>query len=197
MSAPRQPVFAPWGKFGAVAALVVAGAAVALVVIPPVRDAMMKGKISSVLSNMRQLQIAAQTMAADGVSSGDKRLGWPGNMGGSFSRWTGELLRGGYLSEKDLRKYLSVPGYELKEVPTANDAAVLVYAVKADSAPTAVFLSTANFRNTPEGGVLDPKSKPFRNVIFGVMRHGGAGLILFPKHVGQTKTIGSYVPLCH
>ena len=105
-----------------------------------------------------------------------------------------------YLSTNDFCKLLSAPG---KVVPPGKipystfDSGVLVYAVSTNSPDTAVFLTSANFTNTPHGGTpLDKKALPYGNKGFGVFRKGGDGAILPPRQVGKTNLIGTYVPLC-
>ena len=154
---------------------------------------------AQVLSNMKQLHLATQQMALDGVTAGDSNLGWPGDTGGSFSNWTTALVEKGYLGTNDLCKLLSAPGKVVRpgRIPTdMKDSAVLVYAVKKDFPTNAVFLTTANFTYTPQGGVLDAKTRLFGNRIFVVFRKGGDGGLYLSKFVGDTNRIGSYVPLC-
>ncbi|CAN5769755.1 hypothetical protein BH09VER1_BH09VER1_45900 [soil metagenome] len=157
------------------------------------------GHIVRTISNMKQLNLATQQMALDGRTIGDTNLGWPGDTGGSFSRWASNAASGGYVSTNDLCKLLSAAGRLTPQgsLPLTNNNAVLVYAVKDKSPYSAVFLTTANFTNTPTGG-LPPTadSKPFGNKAFVVFRKGGDGAILTAKQAGYTNLVGTYVPLC-
>jgi len=156
-------------------------------------------------SNMRQLHLVAQQMAIDGFRAGDTNLGWPGDLGGSFTNWTTQLLKCGYLTTNDLCKLLSARGLIVPpgKVPAMNDTAVRIYAVCKDSPVDAVLFTSANFTNTPTGGeALSPSAKPYGNEGFVVCRKGGYGSIglygsvYLPRQVGQTNIIGSFVPLC-
>lgn len=160
-----------------------------------------RGTMTRSLSNMKQLHLATQQMAMDGITTGQTNLGWPGDTGSSFARWTASLVQGEYLSKQDLAKLLSAPGIIVspEKIPTVNTTAVLVYAVSTNSPNDALFLSTANFTNTPTGGVPPLKSaKSFGNKGFAIFKKAGDGAILQSRQTGPqyTNVIGSFVPLC-
>ena len=160
---------------------------------------MVKGVETQMLSNMRQLHLATISMELDRSTSGDAKIGgWPGDTGGTFTNWARQLVPT-YLSTNDFCKLLSSPGKIVPPdaLPAAmSESAVLIYAVSTNSPDTAVFLSSAHFTNSPNGGApLDKSAKPFGNKNFVVFRKGGDGSILLPKQVGMTNIIGSYVPL--
>jgi len=160
---------------------------------------LVKGQQTQTLSNMKQLHLATQQMALEGVTTGDTNIGWPGDIGGTFTNWIAQLLKGGYLSTNDLYKLLSAPGVIVKPETTALSAtntALLVYAVSTNRPATDVFLSTANFTNTPTGGVLNPTAKPYAGKGFIVFRQGGDGSILQARQAGMTNIVGTYSPLC-
>lgn len=149
------------------------------------------------LSNMMQLQIATRQMAMDNAQSHEPA--WPGDMEGSFSNWTHALVNGGYLSTNDLCKLLSGPGLVVKlgKVPSENSTAILAYAVKDTSSTNTVFLTTANFTNTPSGGTKPlANAKPHGKKGFVIFRRGGDGAILLARQAGDTNLIGGFVPLC-
>ena len=155
-------------------------------------------RMIQVLSNMKQLHLATTQMALDGSTTGDTNLGWPGDTGGTFTNWTAQLVPS-YLNTNDFCKLLSGPGKIVPpgKIPTSMaNSAVLVYAISTNSSGNTVFLTSANFTNTPNGGApLDPKTKPFGNEGFVVFRKAGDGAILLPRQTNQTNIIGSYVPL--
>ncbi|CAN5769387.1 hypothetical protein BH09VER1_BH09VER1_45860 [soil metagenome] len=160
-----------------------------------------KSPQTQTLSNMKQLHLATQQMAMDGTTTGNTNLGWPGDTGGSFATWASNLVSGGYLSTNDLCKLLSAAGRLTPpgHLPLTNNTAVLLYAVRASTPGDAVFLSTANFTNTPTGG-LPPTadSKPYGNKGFVIFHRAGDGVILANRQTGTnyTNIIGTYVPLC-
>lgn len=161
-----------------------------------VNPSLTKGQMTQTLSNMRQLYLATSAMAQDGLTHTNALLGWPGDTGGTFSNWARQISPE-YLSKRDLCKLLSAPGFIIKtNAPlTNNSAAVLLYAAGTNSPANAFFLTTANFTNTPEGG-LPPLSsaKPYGDKGFVVLRAGGDGAILMGK---QAKgSVGTFVPLC-
>jgi hypothetical protein len=157
-----------------------------------------KGQMIQTLSNMKQLHLATQSAALDGVTTDDKSLGWPGDTGGTFTNWTAQLVPS-YLGPNDFCKLLSAPGVIVRpgKIPTSmSQGAVLVYAVSSNSLPETVFLTSANFTNGPNGGSpLGEKAKPYGNKGFVVFRKGGDGRILLKHQTAETNLIGSYAPL--
>ncbi len=167
--------------------------------IPRVTITMEPGRMTQALSNLKQLHLVAQQMALDAETTGNTNLGWPGDLGGSFTNWTAQIVKDGYLTANDLCKLLSGPGVVVPpgKLPSMNETAVRVYAVRKDSPGEVVFLTSANFTNTPTGGgPLSPSAKPFGNKGFVVFRKGGDGGVYLPRQVGNTNIIGSFVPLC-
>jgi len=147
---------------------------------------------------MKQLHIATETMVVDGVLKGNPNLNWPGDTGGTFTNWVAQLVPA-YLSTIDLHKLLSGPGIVAPERPTMSESAILVYAVSEESPSNTVFLTTANFTNTPTGGVPPERSaKPYSDKGFVVMRKGGEGAIFNTKQAGPANAhlIGAFAPLC-
>jgi type II secretory pathway pseudopilin PulG len=192
---PRQNAAFTWVE--ALVCLAVIGILLALA-LPSGGHTMKRGEMTQSLSNMRQLHLATQQMALDGESSGDRALGWPGDTGGTFSSWVTKLVPE-YLGTNDFCKLLSGPGVVVpsgKLPSTMRECAVRVYAVGTNSPETAVFLTSANFTNTPGGGApLEKSAKPYGDKGFVVFRKGGDGAILLKTQVGKTNLIGSFVPL--
>ncbi len=178
--------------------LVVVGVVLSLTI--PGRSGLVRNTGRQTLINMKLLHLATRQMALDSVTTGETNIGWPGEIGGSFSNWTRALVAGGYLSTNDLCKLLSGPGKIVRTNALPTDmgkSAVLVYAVRSESPENAVLFSSANFTNTPEGGeALAADARPYGNKLFIVFRKNGEGGILRPKHVGDSNVIGSYAPLC-
>ncbi len=167
--------------------------------LPRVGSGIARSHETHVLSNMKQLHLVCQQMALDGVTTGDKILGWPGDTGGTFSNWAFQVVKGEYLTTKDLCYLLSGPGVIVPpgKIPQMNDTAVRLYAVDDRSQTNAVLLTSANFTNKPTGGeALNPSAKPFGDRGFVLFRKEGSGSILLPKQVGQTNIIGSFAPMC-
>lgn len=158
-----------------------------------------RGGLAQALSNMKQLHLVTQQMALDATTEVRTNIGWPGDVGGSFANWTTQLVEGKYLSKEELAELLSGPGIRVQPASAlmSNKTAVLVYAVKEDSDGGAVFLSSANFINTPTGGVFDPSGKPFGTNSFAVFRKAGDGAILQGRFAGHPNDVGLFTPLCH
>jgi len=166
--------------------------------LPSIGDGLQRGEITRVLSNMKQLQLVAQQMALDGETTGDTNLGWPGDLGGTFSNWAKQLVPA-YLATNDFDKLLSVSRHTVRPgtLPLANTNPVLVYAVSRDSPPETVLFSTANFTNTPAGG-----TPPTQSLVreegrgFVIFRKGNSGAVLLAKQGGNSDVVGAFAPLC-
>lgn len=180
-----------------IVALIIVGALAALA-LPRITTAFEHPASPQTLSNMRQLYLATQVMAQDGTSTGETNLNWPGNTGGSYSNWMIGLVPA-YLSTNDFCKLMSAPQVSVpnSHLPAMRDTALLVYAVRSEGDTNAVFLTTANFTNSPAGGAsLNPQAKPYGNKLFVVFRRGGEGAILLKNQATNTNLIGGFAPLC-
>lgn len=103
------------------------------------------------------------------------------------------------MSTNELRKMLSAPGVTVPpgKTPTENTAALRVYAVREASHRNTVFLTSANFTNTPTGGNPPSSSaKPYGNKGFAVFRKGGDGSIFQARQAGKPDIIGDFAPMC-
>jgi type II secretory pathway pseudopilin PulG len=183
----------------ALVALVILVVLFAILSVPRGPGNLASGQMTQTLSNMRQLNLATQTAALDGTTTGDTNLGWPGDVGGTFSNWAHMLVESNYLQAEDLAKLLSAPGIQVKPgtIPSSNTTAIRIYGVKEKSGDETVFLTSANFTNTPSGGVAPlPGAKPYGTNGFVVFRKGGDGVILKAAQAGNTNLIGSFAPLC-
>lgn len=154
--------------------------------------------MTQTLSNMKQLHLATQSMELDGITTGNTNFGWPGDTGGTFTNWS-RLIVPAYLGTNDFCKLLSAPGVVVPvgKMPTSmSQGAVLVYAVSGSSSGGAVFLTTANFTNGPQGGKpLKESAKPYGDKGLVVFRKGGDGTILLKNQATNTNLVGEYAPL--
>lgn len=172
-------------------------AILASLALPAITGAMVRGQMTQTLSNMKQLHLASQQMALDATTTGDTNLGWPGDVGGTWSAWATNIVGGNYMSANDFKKMISAPGV----IPTSTNpatpgkSAVVVYSVAENSEGGTVFLSSANFTNSSSGGnTLLADAKPYGNKGFVVYRKAGDGSILQARQTGSTFTniIGVY-----
>jgi prepilin-type N-terminal cleavage/methylation domain-containing protein len=154
-------------------------AILASLALPAITGALTRGQASQTMSNARQLYVATFNMAADGQTTGDTNLCWPGDAATpSWSAWATGLTTGGYLSTNDFNKMLNAQGVSrpANTSPTANSPSALsVYRVKDSSPMQSIFVSSANFVNP--GTALLSTALPFGNKAFTVMRRGGDGLV--------------------
>jgi len=153
-------------------------AILASLALPAINGALARGQITQSLSNARQIYMSTFQMALDGTTTGDTNLGWPGDMGGSWSTWATALVGGGYLITNDFAKMLSAPGVVRSTntaITAATPSALTVYAVSEASPMSAVFMTTANF--TAVGTVPTSTNKPFGANGFVIFRKGGDGAV--------------------
>ena len=134
------------------------------------------------------MHLASQTMALDGVTTGDATLGWPGDMSGvSWAGWATNLVPN-YLSQNDFSKLLSAAGFSRPNTTapaTKDPTAVNAYAVAENSGGDTVFLSSANWSN---GQALTPAGKPYGDKGSSYFRKAGDGAI-FSKAISTTRTL--------
>ena len=162
----------------------------AALALPALFGALVKGQMTQTLSNMRQLHLATQTMALDGLTTGDATLGWPGDQGGTWGAWATNLVPS-YLSQSDFSKLLSAAGLPRPNTTapgTKDPTALNAYAVAENSPGDTVFLSSANWTN---GSALTAAGKPYGDKGFLVFRKAGDGAILLPKQFNNTNVIGN------
>jgi prepilin-type N-terminal cleavage/methylation domain-containing protein len=152
-------------------------AILAALALPAITGALARGQMTQTMSNSRQIYISTFNMALDGTTTGDTNLGWPADVGGTWSAWASALVGGGYMSTNDFAKMLSAPGVLRSTniaVNTPSPSALNVYNVGESSPMQAAFITTANYTN---GSPLNADSKPFGNKGFVVFRKGGDGLV--------------------
>jgi prepilin-type N-terminal cleavage/methylation domain-containing protein len=165
----------------------------AALALPALFGALVKGQMTQTLSNMKQLHLATQQMALDGLTTGDASLSWPGDVQQgvtpSWAHWATNLVPN-YLTVGDFNRLLSAAG-----VPRARDAdvankstsAINAYAVSDNSSGDTVFLSSANWTNNQP---LAKDGRPYGDKGFLVFRKAGDGAILLPKQYNNTNVIG-------
>lgn len=153
-------------------------AILAALALPAITGALTRGQAAQTLSNARQLYVSTFNMAADGMTTGDTTLGWPGDTGDTWGGWATPLTAGGYLSTNDFNKMLVAPGITrngTESVTSSDPSALNIYGVRESSPMQAIFITTANLV-TP-GTALLPTAQPFGNKAFVVFRKGGDGLV--------------------
>ncbi|MFZ9919672.1 MAG: type II secretion system protein [Terrimicrobiaceae bacterium] len=154
-------------------------AILASLALPAITGALTRGQASQTMSNARQLYVATLNMAADGQTTGDTSLVWPGDATSpSWSSWATGITDGGYLSSNDFNKMLNAQGVSRPAntaVTASSPSSLSIYQVKDSSPMQSIFISSANFV-TP-GTALVSTALPFGNKAFVVFRRGGDGLV--------------------
>lgn len=152
-------------------------AILAALALPAITGALARGQMTQTMSNSRQIYISTFNMALDGTTTGDTNLGWPADVGGTWTAWASALVGGGYMSPNDFAKMLSAPGIVRgtnTAVNTSKPSALNVYNVGESSPMQSAFITSANYTN---GSALNADAKPFGNKGFVVFRKGGDGLV--------------------
>lgn len=175
----------------------------AVVLLPPTSGEGLRGHMTRQVSNMKQLHLATQQMALDGITTGDTNLpGWTcrGTTPITFQEWTNLLIKGNYLSATDLKKLLSASyskegWFGRQNVMITN--AVVAFAVAEDDPGNTLFLASVNWQGLAALGLI-PAMYPTNGFV--VFRKGGDGAMLQPRQAATTNLIGSggmhnYLPL--
>jgi prepilin-type N-terminal cleavage/methylation domain-containing protein len=157
---------------------------------PALFNTLTKGQMTQTLSNMKQLHLASQQMALDGMTTGDATLTWPGDLPtANWAGWATNLVPS-YLSTNDFNKLLSAPGVTRTAGTGPQDKtikSVNAYAVAENSSGDTVFLASANWTNY---SALTADGKPYGDKGFIVFRKAGDGAILLKKQFNNTNVIG-------
>ncbi len=165
----------------------------AALALPAITGALVRGQMTQTLSNMKQLHLATQQMALDGLTTGDANLAWPGDMTTpSFATWAKALVDGSYLTINDFAKLNSAAGKVAApgNIPTVAQSALIAYQVKESSEGSTVFLSTGNYTYTGAGSKLDATLKPYGNKGFVIFHKAGDGAVFLPQQATNTALIG-------
>jgi prepilin-type N-terminal cleavage/methylation domain-containing protein len=168
----------------------------AALALPALFGALVKGQMTQTLSNMKQLHLATQQMALDGLTTGDASLSWPGDVQGatpSWGHWATNLVPN-YLSTNDFSKLLSaagVPRANTVPITDSSPSAITAYPVADNSPGDTVFLSSANWTLNAQ---LNSTNKPYGDKGFLIFRKAGDGAILLPKQFDNTNVIGNVLP---
>lgn len=164
-------------------------AILAALALPAITGALARGQMTQTMSNSRQIYVSTFNMALDGTTTGDTNLGWPADIGGTWSAWANALVGGGYMSTNDFAKMLSAPGVirgTNTGVGSPTPSAINVYNVGESSPMQAAFITTANYTNPV---ALSADAKPFGNKGFVVFRKGGDGLVYTPQQATNTSIL--------
>ena len=155
-------------------------AILASLALPAITGALVRGQMTQSLSNMKQLHLSTTQMALDATTTGDSTLGWPGDTGGTWGAWAGNIVEGGYMTTNDFLKMISAPGVQPVNTadPTAPGvSAVQVFTAREADPGTTIFTTSANY--TSGGGALT--TTPFQAKGFIVFRKGGDGAVYTPR----------------
>jgi prepilin-type N-terminal cleavage/methylation domain-containing protein len=154
-------------------------AILAALALPAITGALTRGQASQTLSNARNLYVATFNMAADGLTTSDDTLSWPGDDGvGSWANWATELTRNNYIASNDFNKMLQAPGIKrptTSEVTESGNSALQLYPVKSNDPMQAILFTTANLVSI--GTALSKDALPYGDKVFIVFKKGGDGTI--------------------
>lgn len=164
--------------------------------LPAITGAIVKGQMLQTVSNSRQIQIGAQSVALDQVTSGDSTMiGWPAS--NSFTVWITNLMTNANLTSNDMRKIFGAPGVTIatNELPSlagigtaTTKSAFRVYQVSETSPSDAILLSTGNWNN---GALATNGGVPYGDKGFVIMRKGGDGASYKPNQATNYSLLGT------
>jgi prepilin-type N-terminal cleavage/methylation domain-containing protein len=156
---------------------------------PAITGAVTQSQLTQVLSNARQIHLAAQRAALDGAASGDVTLAWPGTNYSDLKAYTAMLADNDYLPNASFSKVWTAPGANGvtgKADITTDNIAFNVYKVDETNDANTVFLATKNF--TAVGTAIS--GVPFSDKGFVTFRKGGDGGIYKKGQVSNTNAFG-------
>lgn len=166
----------------------------AMAAIPQSGTGLVNGRLTHVLSNMKQLHLATQQMTLDSQTANTPpNIRWTCTNGRplKFPEWTNLLVSNGYLTEKDLAKLLKSP------LSGWSTNIFTVYAVGDFDPPETLLLATDNWKGLTATSLA---KSPLSDSGFVVFHKGGDGAILRPRQLNLTNIIGTggkfnYLPL--
>ncbi|PTX97200.1 hypothetical protein DB345_08480 [Spartobacteria bacterium LR76] len=141
------------------------------------------------LSNMKQLHLATQQLALDGISTGDALPDWTCLKGKpiTYDEWRNYLVPN-YLSSGDFAKLTSVTEDVFWKSHRDTTNALQVYAVDATDPDTTLLFATKNWHG-PSASQLS--GQPFGKKCFLVFHKGGDGARLKPEDCQRMDLVGS------
>lgn len=160
------------------------GLILAVLVLPSFSGNMCKSKLTTALSNGRQIHQAAYRMVTDDAPSPSPEFAWPGELASQFTNPISSI--GGYVEQMTKYKYLdrnalgrlfSGPGistYPGTGPFEGKHSVFNIYKITENDFDTALFLATKNFTF---GAPLDRK-RPFGTEGAVIIRKGGDALTL-------------------
>lgn len=157
----------------------------AALALPSISCGPVKGHLTQVLSNMKQLHLATQQMTLDSQTADTPpNIRWTCTNGKplKFGEWTNLLVSNGYLTESDLAKLLKSPQ------SNKSTNVFTVYAVGDFDQPETVLLATSNWQG-PNATNLG--HSPLGQPGFLIFRKGGDGMILQPRQCQKMEIIGT------
>jgi prepilin-type N-terminal cleavage/methylation domain-containing protein len=159
-------------------------AILAALVLPSISGAFDKAKLTSALSNGRQVHQATYRMVLDNAANPNPDLGWPGDLANSANpiASTGQfvelLVKYKYLDRGSLAKLFSGPSpvvtYPGIGPFEGKNSVFNVFKIQENDTDTAIFLATKNFTF---GNALDVK-QPYGDKGCVIVRKGGDALSL-------------------
>jgi type II secretory pathway pseudopilin PulG len=161
----------------------------ALLSLPAMPGGLTRSDKTQVLSNMKQLHIATQQLALDGVSTGDPLPDWTCLKGKpiTYDAWRNYLVPD-YLSAGDFAKLTSVTEDGFWNFHRYTTNAIQVYAVDASDPDSTLLFATKNWHG-PATSQLS--GQPFDKKALIIFRKGGDGAILLPSQFQRIGLIGT------
>ena len=167
-----------------------------------------RGQMTQALNNEKQIHLATFNMATDRISSGDPKIGYPGDLVASgtmpckVSEFVKVLVKNNYLrtgdlkifaaagvtpfSNQDINQFSAIPGPN-------NNCAFTVYCIQESDTTDAIFLSTINATLEVSSTTfnLDAKAVPFGDKGYVIFHRGGDGAILGKNPAGRAHLQGT------
>lgn len=165
--------------------------------LPAMLGGLTRGRMTQILSDMKQLHLATQQWTLDNQTTGQSDIRWTcsNTTPISFAEWTNGLVPE-YIGTNDMKKLLSHTVKRKLWFDKYYTNVMTVFAVTGEDPGSTVLLATGNWK-----GVAEPLTHDtYGEKGFIIFRKGGDGAILQPKQASATNIIGSggmhnYLPL--
>ena len=174
-------------------------AILASLAVPAITGALVKGQLTQTMNNGRQVYLATFQMANDNLSTGDPKLGWPGDLSQAAQNpvttvkaFFERLMDYQYVNSSDVIKISNAPGVTTWDGSVGTfdgekNCAFKIYQVTGGDGASNIFLATKNFTYNQD---LDANKVPYKDKGFVVVRKGGDGAAYKPKQSKSVQTLG-------
>ena len=164
---------------------------IVVLAIPLIQNNLKSGYDTNALINEKQIHLATFAMSTDRISTGDKSIGWPGDLvaSGTMPRTVSDfikvIVKNDYLKIGNLKVFAApevtpFTGLDINQFSPTNHCGYTIYCAQEEDASNAIFLSTRNATLNVSNTTFSLKAirVPYGDKGYVIFRRGGDGAIL-------------------